>query len=317
MINSQDRFDICLIHDLPLSANKTIHLEKNSDKELSALISLLDEPNEENFGSIREKISSYGAVAIPFLEDAWLHAVEEGNARRIEYLIDEIRFNDLYNGLENWKKFHNDDLISAFLLISKFRYPEIDEEKYLGKIEKLKQDIWLEMNEELTALEKVKVLNHIFYDVYQFRGQLPNQASIIDFCLNEVLDINRGSAIALGIIYSALAQKLEIPILGVDLNAHFIVAYMDDNKPVKKAEDYTRDEVLFYIAVVNKGSVFTHKEIDRYLEQLKLDSKPEYFVPCSNITIIRRLLNEMVLIYRKEKLEKKAELLIQLLKALD
>jgi len=88
-------------------------LSNSINKELSALISLLDEPNEENFGSIKEKISSYGTDAIPMLEDAWLQSLEEDNAKRIEFLIDEIRFNDLYFGLENWVKFHNNDLIIA------------------------------------------------------------------------------------------------------------------------------------------------------------------------------------------------------------
>ncbi len=292
-------------------------MSNSINKELSALISLLDEPNEENFGSIKEKISSYGTDAIPMLEDAWLQSLEENNAKRIEYLIDEIRFNDLYFGLEDWVKFHNNDLLKAFLLLSKFRYPDLDEEKYLNKIEKLKQDIWLEINEDLTALEKVKVLNHIFYDIYQFRGQLPNQTTISDFFLNELLDVNKGSSIALGILYVSVAQMLNIPVFGVDLHLHFIAAYMDDSQPLKSAADYLQDEVLFYIAVVNKGSVFTHNEIKRYLDQLKLESKPEYFVPCSNTQVIRRLINDMISAFRKEKMDEKAEILIQLLKVLD
>jgi regulator of sirC expression with transglutaminase-like and TPR domain len=291
-------------------------LKKSENKELSALISLLDEPNEQNFGSIKQKISSYGLEAIPFLEDAWLISMESENAKRIENLIEEIRFNDVYFELENWVKFHSNDLIKAFLLISKFRYPDFDEEKYLQKIEKLKQDIWLEMNENLTALEKVKVLNHIFYDIYKFRGQLPNKTGINAFFLNELLDSNKGSAIALGILYSSIAQNLNIPIFGVDLHLHFILAYMEDNQEMKNVEDYKKDEVLFYIAVVNKGSVFTHKEVSRYLDQLKIISKPEYYIPCSNIKIIQRLINDMISAYRKEKMDDKAELLIQLLDAL-
>ncbi len=292
-------------------------MKDSENKELSALISLLDEPNEQNFGSIKKKISSYGLEAVPLLEDAWLLSMEGDNAKRIESLIEEIRFNDIYFELENWVKFHSNDLIKAFLLISKFRYPDFDEEKYLQKIEKLKQDIWLEMNENLTALEKVKVLNHIFYDIYKFRGQLPNKTNINAFYLNELLDSNKGSAIALGILYSSVAQNLNIPIFGVDLHLHFILAYMEDNQPIKKVEDYTYDEVLFYIAVVNKGSVFTHKEVNRYLDQLKLKTKPEYYIPCNNIKIIQRLINDMISAYRKEKMEDKAELLIQLLNALN
>ena len=226
-------------------------------------------------------------------------------------------FSDIYFELENWVKFHSNDLIKAFLLISKFRYPDLDEEKYLQHIEKLKQDIWLEMNENLTALEKVKVLNHIFYDIYKFRGQLPNKTNINAFYLNELLDSSKGSAIALGILYSSVAQNLNIPIFGVDLHLHFILAYMEDNQPIKNVEDYIYDEVLFYIAVVNKGSVFAHKEVNRYLDQLKLKTKPEYYIPCNNISIIQRLINDMISAYRKEKMEDKAELLIQLLDALN
>ena len=126
------------------------------------------------------------------LEDAWLNSMEADNAGRIEHLIDEIRFNDLYFDIENWVKFHNNDLIKAFILI-KFRYPDLDEEKYLNKIEKLKQDVWLEMNENLTALEKVKVINHIFYDIHSFRGQLPNQTGLTDFfstiCLIRIKEV--------------------------------------------------------------------------------------------------------------------------------
>lgn len=292
-------------------------MKSAANKELSALISLLDEPNEENFGSIKDKISSYGTEAIPMLEDAWLNAMEADNAGRIEHLIDEIRFNDLYFGIENWVKFHNNDLLKAFLLLSKFRYPDLDEEKYLNKIEKLKQDVWLEMNEDLTALEKVKVLNHIFYDIHMFRGQLPNQTGLTDFFLNDLLDSNKGSAIALGILYISIAQEINIPIFGVDLHLHFIASYMDDSQAMKNVEEYSEEEVLFYIAVVNKGSVFTHNEINRYLEQLKLESKPEFFIPCNNTQIIQRLINDMISAYRKEKLDDKAEFLIQLLKVLN
>lgn len=287
------------------------------DKELSALISLLDEPNEENFGSIKEKISSYGLKAIPMLEEAWLQAMEADSAKRIEFLIDEIRFNDLYYGLEDWVKFHNDDLLKAFFLLSKFRFPDLDNQKYLNKIEKLIQDAWLEINDELTALEKVRVLNHIFYDIYQFRGKLPNQTKVGDFFLNELLDTSKGSSIAMGILYVSIAQKLNVPVFGVDLPLHFIAAYMDDNLPVKKPTDYNQEEVLFYIAVVNKGSVFTHNEINKYLYQLRLETKPEYFVPCSNTQVIQRLINDMISAFRKENMDDKAEILIRLLKVLD
>jgi regulator of sirC expression with transglutaminase-like and TPR domain len=289
--------------------------EKN--KELNALISLIDEPSEEMYSSIRDKISSYGKVAIPLLEEAWLHAAKNEDVERIETLIDDIRMSDLYFELNNWSQFYSNDLVKAFVLLTKFRYPDLDEEKYLEKINKMRQNIWLEINQDLTALEKIKVLNHIFFDIYQFRGQLPQHINLNAYFLNDLLDSKKGSAIALGILYISIAQSLDIPIFGVDLHHHFALAYMDDTVETKAAGDYKIEEVLFYIAVVNKGSVFTKNEIRRYVRQMKIEEQPEFFLPCNNTHIIRRLINEMISAYKKESKYDKSELLVKLLEALD
>ena len=285
--------------------------------ELNALISLIDEPNEDMFFSIKEKIASYGSEAIPFLEEAWLQAIDEGDVERIESLIDDIRFTDLFNELANWSQFFSQDLIKAFMLLSKFRYPDLDVEKYYEKINKLRQNIWLEINPDLTALEKVKVLNHIIYDIHKFRGKLPIQVGLNDFFLNDLLDSKKGSAIALGILYIHLAQSMDIPLFGVDLHHHFVLAYMDDTIAFKEAEDYTRDEVLFYMAVFNKGSIFTNKEIKSFLKKIEFEEKPEYFLPCSNKLIIKRLMMELISTYAIEKKQDKADLLSRLVRALD
>lgn len=285
--------------------------------ELSALISLMDEPNTEMYSSIREKIATYGKQAIPLLEDAWLKAKDLGDVMRIENLIDDIRFSDIYFELKNWRQFHTNDLAKALLLMTTFRYPDLDMDKYRETVDRLRQNIWLEMNQDLTALEKVKVLNHIFYDVYKFRGRLPQQLNLNDYFLNSLLDSKKGSAIALGMLYAAIAQSLNIPIYGVDLHHHFALAYMDDTIETKEPNEYTEEEVLFYIAVVNKGSVFTRTEIKHYLKQLDVAEAPKYFLPCTNVMVVKKLILQMTNVYAREGKEDKAQLLEKLLSALD
>lgn len=288
-----------------------------TNKELSALVSLIDEPNEEIFHSIRERIAGYGTEAIPLLEDAWLNDLNEEYTRRIEELIDEIRLDDLYFELVNWTNFYSNDLIKVLMILSKYRYPDLDEDKYREKFEKLKRDAWLEINEHLTALEKVKVLNHIFYDIHHFRGMRPKKENIQAFCINEVMDSHRGNAISLGILYIAVAQKLNIPVFGVDLLKHFILVYMDDSMTIKSAEKYAEEDVLFYINALNKGAVFTKREIKQYIKQMDIQSKEEYYLPGTNIAIVRRFIEEMSSAYAQDNQLKKAEELIGLLKALD
>ncbi|MCG8582478.1 MAG: transglutaminase-like domain-containing protein, partial [Bacteroidales bacterium] len=51
--------------------------------------------------------------------------------------------------------------------------------------------------------------------------------------------------------------------------------------------------VLFYINPINKGAVLGRKEIEYFIKQQKLQPKEEYFLPCDNVTIIRRMLNNL------------------------
>ncbi len=56
-------------------------------KELDALVSLIDEPNEDMFIEIRKKVLSYGSLAIPVLEEAWVNTLGDHDSKRIESII--------------------------------------------------------------------------------------------------------------------------------------------------------------------------------------------------------------------------------------
>lgn len=289
-----------------------------SDQQLTALISMIDEPNDEVFATIRKKIADYGRLAIPLLEDAWMNSFSEEQNERLEALIEDIRFDDLFRDMENWKLHHQDNLLSAFLLIGRFRYPDFNKEKYLEIVDKLKQDAWLEMNDELTALEKTRVLNHILYDVHGFRGIPPQKKiSLNSYFLNEVLDTKKGNALSLGILYIIIAQSLKIPVFGVDLPKHFVLAYLEKTFPIQAAPlEYTKDDVLFYINAMNKGAVFTTNEVELFLEKAKLGSEESFFLPCDNLLIVRRLVAELVEAYQIEGEADKVKELEELLKLL-
>ncbi len=292
--------------------------ERISDKELDALVSMIDEPNEKVFATIRKKIADFGSVAIPVLEDAWMNSFSEEQNERLEELIGDIRFDDLYTELSNWKQNNPDDLLKAFTLIARFRYPDFEDEKYLAQVARLKQDAWLEMNEDLTALEKTKVLNHIFYDVWGFKGIRPQQKITVNsYFLNEVLDTKKGNALSLGILYISVAQSLNIPVFGVNLPQHFVLTYLEDSFPIKAVGKYTKDEVLFYINAMNKGAVFTTNEVELFIKKLKVESKEAFYLPCSNLTIIRRMISELMIAYKSESNSDKVKELEELILALD
>jgi regulator of sirC expression with transglutaminase-like and TPR domain len=269
-----------------------------SNNELQALISLLDDPDDTIYDEIKHKLISFGGDVIPLLEDAWESSFDHLLQDRIEEIIHHLQFDTIKRELKKWKKTEELDLIEGAIIVAKYQYPDLDDKKITEFISRITQDTWLELNDNLTALEQVNVLNRIIFDVHGFHGNTKNINSPKNSYINNVIESKKGNPITLGIIYLAVCQKLNIPVYGVNIPAHFVLAYAEDNL-----------DVLFYLNIFNRGTVFSRDDIDKFLEQLKQEPKPEYYVPCDNLVTINRIIQHLIYTYENlGYVEKKEEL---------
>ena len=78
-------------------------------------------------------------------------------------------------------------------------------------------------------------------------------------------------------------------------------------------EKESRNKILFYINPFSKGTVFGKKEIDSFLQQLKLPATEKYYNPCSNVDMIRRMINNLIMSFQKQGYASKAKELHELL----
>ncbi len=272
-------------------------------KEIEALINLIDDPDMEIYNRVKERIVAIGEDAIPSLENVWeVNSFGKEFQRRIEDIIHDIQFDAVRLGLEEWAKSGGEDLFEGALIVSRYQYPDLDETEAYDRLTKLHQDIWLELNDDLTALERVKVMNHILFETHGYRGNKKNYHAAQNNYINTVLENKKGNPLSLSILYIVLAKRLEIPVFGVNLPNHFIMAYVDElnimglieSKLEGKSEP---DKVLFYINAFSGGTIVHKNEISNYLRELKLDEDANYFHPCDNKTMIIRLLNNLIFSY--------------------
>jgi regulator of sirC expression with transglutaminase-like and TPR domain len=277
---------------------------KNS--ELNALVSLLDEPSNPIFDKIREKILVYGIEAIPYLENAWDNSFNNSIQQRVEELIHSIQTSDLKQELINWKENDRMNLLKGFFLATKFQYPDLSYSVIEEKIEKIKKDVWLELNNNLTALEKIKVINHIFFEIHQFSGNKTNIDSVQNLFVNTLLESKKGNHLTIGILYIIVSQRLGLPVFGVNLPQHFILSYVDEVHE-ERITFPNENDVLFYLNPFNKGAVFTQREIELFIKHLKLKPIPLYFKPCDNLVIIKRLIDSMITAFVKAGQSEKAK----------
>lgn len=286
-------------------------------KVLDALVSLMDEPNENVYGEIRRKVISYGKQAIPVLEEAWVNTLGEDNSIRIEGVIDEIRQENLMFDLTTWANDSANDLLKGLYIITRYFQPELDEDYYISKFERIVRETWLELNNSLTGLEKVKVINHVLFKVYKFKSESSGIANSETYLINKILDTKKTNSVSMAVLYIAVAQHLKMPVFGINLPGHFVLVYMDEQGEIRFPNEYDESEVLFYINADNDGSVFTRNEIKHYIARLKITSRPEFFMPCNNITIIKRVISEMIISLEVENSHSKTIALTKLLSSLN
>lgn len=292
-------------------ANDSINTRDLMNKEIKTLISLLEDNDSEVLFAVTRELLKQGVQVIPDLEKAWEYAVDESTQERLENVIHHIQFSNTRDKLNSWLDNGAGSLLEGATYVAQFQFPYADFGKLDNVLTKISNDIYLSKGSELSATENVKLLNYVIYELNNFSRNTSNFYSPHNSYINQVIETRKGNPISLGIIYLAIADKLGLPICGVNLPKSFILAYMNEYRQYDSME--ASKDVLFYINPYNKGTILSKKEIDYFIEQQNLKKLPEYYNPCDNKSIILRLLTNLIIAYQKLGFEGKIKMLQDIL----
>lgn len=271
------------------------------NKEISALLQLIDDPDQEVFNTVAAKILDYGAHIIPNLESLWEETPDEGIQERIEMLIHGVHYRDIQADLLRWSKEKDPDILRGALLVARYRYPGLPSENVLYEIDKIKRNIWLELNNYLTPLEEINVMNSMLYSYFGLKGAEISYGRPNQFYLNHVVETRKGNAISIGIIYQTLCKQLDVPVSAVNIPRQFILGFF--TRPPAAASGTTdpqQESVQFFIDPL-QGQIYTLKDVETYLRRLNIPPEDTFFKPLDNREVIRLLLRELSKCYKNEK----------------
>src|ERR1700745_218129 len=111
------------------------------------------------------------------------------------------------------------------LLVAKFHYPELQTTPVLQEIEKIRRNVWLELNSYLTPLEQAHVISSILYNYYSLKGSEVAYINVDDFLIHKVLQTKKGNAFSNGILYLILGELLDIPVRAINITRQFVLAF--------------------------------------------------------------------------------------------
>ena len=254
------------------------------ESELKALVSLLEDDDVRN--EIEGRIMGMGTSVIPFLEIEWEESFDPKLQGLIEDIIHRLQFQLLQERLEIWKNEETDDLLKGMWLVATYQYPDLDIVNLRQELEQLYYEIWLEHNPEGHYFDQVKMMNSVLFNKLKYRSNTQNFHSPANSNINIVLETKRGNPITLCVIYMLVAQKLGMPVYGVNLPNMFILTYKSD-------------ETQFYINAFNRGLIFSKEDIDSYITQINLNPQPIFYEPCSHKDIIIRVLRNLIVAFEK------------------
>ncbi len=283
----------------------------HSNKEITALLRLIDDPDDEVYDTVASKLLHYGKEIIPNLEQLWEVTVDENIQERIELLIHRVHFDDLQHDFEEWSRAKNPELLRGAILVAKFQFPELNVPAILNQFDQMRRNIWLELNNYLTPLEQVNVFNSILYNFYKLSGHELTEREPKFFFINQVMESKQGNAYTLGVLYLALCEMLDIPIFAVDIPRQFIFAYIDTMHSFI-SPDTGIQQIQFYIDPIS-GMVYTQQDVDTYLRKINADDRELYFTPLGTKRIIYKMMEELSLCYRYRREEQKADEIQQLM----
>jgi regulator of sirC expression with transglutaminase-like and TPR domain len=268
-----------------------------TDAAIKAMIHLLDDSDQEVVTMVEQQIRTLGPSIIPVLESEWeTESLNPILQSKIENLIHDFQWQSVKTRLQVWKESGGMDLLEGMWILATYRYPDYSFNDLKVEMDQLYYEVWPQMREDLHPMDQVKVLNSVIFEQLKFGPNSKNFHAANNSFINNVLSSKKGNPISLCVIYMWIAQKLGLPIYGVNLPNLFVLTYKLKG-------------LQFYINVFNKGLIFNKVDIDNYIAQLNLTPNEIYYNPCSNLEIIRRVLRNLLMAYEKAgELDYKEEL---------
>ena len=286
------------------------------EAEINALFKLIDDPDDEVFNTIADRLLNYGTPIIPDLEHLWENTLDEATLERIEIMIYKLRLQDLKEAFVEWKSKPDPSLFEGALLVTKFQFPELAIDSLRHQMEKIRRNIWLELNNYLTPLEQANVIRNILFNYYQIKGVEVNYEKPEEFLIAAPLQSKKGNAIANTLLYAELCQQLEIQAQFINIPKQCIIAFYASDWDPEELVTNPQEFIQFYVEGTT-GNAFSQKDLDQYMIRSNIEPKNSYYKPLSNVKIIKKHLLEFAKCFSSPTLQYKQKDLTDLANLLD
>lgn len=274
------------------------------DSEWLALVKLLDDEDPEVRKIAHDRLALTGSVGITKLSAFADEAEDYETRNQILEIVRNLITDEVSNRLLAWRKGGGEDLLEGWNCLAALQKDGGDVQKINGEITRLTNKIWLEMNDQMFVMDKLRIFNHVFFvmEGYHFDKVNPTNPAL---CFpGTVLSGKKGNVQSLSLLYLIVALRLELPVAGVIVPEYNFIYCHEDRQP-------------FYIDVANNGNFISREGVEVFFRKLGLEDSPSWYKPTSKIRMMLNLLQVMRKNYYNSGQVEDALRLEQILEAID
>lgn len=179
------------------------------------------------------------------------------------------------------------DLAKAALYLAQEEFPELEPMAYLNALDTMAVEIQERLPVERYPLRVLQVMNQYLFTDLGFVGSRENYYDPDNSYLNQVIDRRTGIPITLSLVYLALAQRIDFPMVGIGMPGHFLI------RP-----DFA--DAGIYVDAFNQGEILFPVDCEARLSQIygqPVQLQPEFLEPVGSRQFLARMLTNLKVIY--------------------
>jgi regulator of sirC expression with transglutaminase-like and TPR domain len=257
--------------------------------QLEHILNLLDDDSREIQKILRRTILD-NSLDFIFSKNDLYEKLNETHSQLLDDLFLDLHFEMVFSAMQQLLTYNLEDidLEKAVILLSYWNYPHTNLSNIVLKLDEIAADISRSIPLTGHPLSFIDSVSEYLNGNLGFRGNSTDYYNPDNSFIDKVLKSKTGIPITLSIIYLLVARRLDLPVMGVPMPAHFIIKYDDGT-----------DEIFF--DPFYGGKIYSRQECLKYLKQADIEDYDKVLDGCSNFDIILRLMRNIHLVYSSYK----------------
>lgn len=240
-----------------------------NNNEIMSLLRLLEDPDDSVFQAIKGKFLGEPEFFKDYLENYVALSYSEIGRSRADFILDEMFFLNFETELKNYLKNKKSRLIEGVAILETYFSRDVEQNEIIAIFDEINKKIWLEINEHLTGIEKVKLIGKILFEKEEINSLPSGEISAKYLSMFNCMIQKKYSSPSLALMYCMIAQESEVPLFPLFVPGLFLLSYIDKELADAVFQKKTNGSV-FYIHPYDKGEFINHQIIEKYLEDNKI-----------------------------------------------